>query len=661
MSRRHTIGLGGLGGDSHSVGLILLRWTLEKLGYNVVYLGIQNSISAFFDIAPFCNVVMVSCLDGHARHYLREFPALRNERQVKALWYLGGNPSVEKLYGGERIFMEMGFSQVFLEFVDLETVLSVLEKDTANLTPIPDVDLILANKGPRPQIVSEAVIESKIGVSDHDRDRSEVLQHWPTGIGAKSLRDNAEHLAKSPSLAAWEGNVLEGSRDLLLQPRSGVALVKDQIRYFDALAKAGANVLSFQIDSLTRNNNYAEAEHGIRESTIAGYSTINGYPAVNHGVEPLRMISKWSSRPLQFRHSTRDPRLLGEICFAGGVMAFEGGSICYNIPYYREYPLDRSITAWQYIDRLVGRYFDDYGLVIHREFFGVLTGTLVPPCIAIATGILECLLAAGQGVRAVAVGFAETGCRAQDVAALRSIPGLVKRYLDGYGFSGVHVGAIFNQYMAAFPLVNSKARDLIVGSGTTAKLGGATRILTKTAVEAVKIPSLADNLEGVALNLQGFGEAPVHIVDEYAVSIEMDMIEREVSAIVDKVIELGRGNIGAGVIRAFKSGVIDIPFAPSVYNAGKVMAARDITGAIRLLTVGNLPFGADVQSFHREKLSERRRTEGLKEDEDYRLVEQDLLRVARGQFERWPLDVNASRGAVIATETGERSVAQRKF
>ncbi len=154
MSRRHTIGLGGLGGDSHSVGLILLRWALEKVGYNVIYLGTQNAISAFFDIAPFCNVVMVSCLDGHARHYLHEFPVLRNERQTKALWYLGGNPSVEKLYGGERVFFEMGFSQVFLEFVDLERVLAVLEQDLAAVLPISEVDLLMMNKRSRMQIVS---------------------------------------------------------------------------------------------------------------------------------------------------------------------------------------------------------------------------------------------------------------------------------------------------------------------------------------------------------------------------------------------------------------------------------------------------------------------------------------------------------------------------
>ncbi len=135
-----------------------------------------------------------------------------------------------------------------------------------------------------------------------------------------------------------------------------------------------------------------------------------------------------------------------------------------------------------------------------------------------------------------------------------------------------------------------------------------------------------------------------HAIDEAAVAGEMELIEREVASIVDNVIELGRGNIASGIIRAFKTGVIDIPFAPSIYNAGKVMVARDIDGALRLLTAGNLPFSADIKNFHREKLSERRRAEGLNEQEDYRLVEKDLLRVTRGQFDRWPFDLKSFTG-----------------
>ena len=48
-----------------------------------------------------------------------------------------------------------------------------------------------------------------------------------------------------------------------------------------------------------------------------------------------------------------------------------------------------------------------------------------------------------------------------------------------------------------------------------------------------------------------------------------------------------------------------MPFAPSRFNAGKLLPARDNEGAIRLLEVGNLPFTQDLKDFHRKKLEER--------------------------------------------------------
>ena len=47
--------------------------------------------------------------------------------------------------------------------------------------------------------------------------------------------------------------------------------------------------------------------------------------------------------------------------------SFEGGAICYNIPYYRDYPLNESIEAWQYVDRLTGWYHEKFGIVLAIE------------------------------------------------------------------------------------------------------------------------------------------------------------------------------------------------------------------------------------------------------------------------------------------------------
>ena len=55
---------------------------------------------------------------------------------------------------------------------------------------------------------------------------------------------------------------------ILVQPRSGVALVDEQISLFRNFKQAGVRVLSYQVDSLTRNNNYAGAEEAIRDSPV---------------------------------------------------------------------------------------------------------------------------------------------------------------------------------------------------------------------------------------------------------------------------------------------------------------------------------------------------------------------------------------------------------
>jgi len=126
--RRHTILLGGLGGDSHSVGLTILRQGLSANGYHVEYLGTQNTLADFFQMAGLTNLVMISSMDGHARYYLREFPALKREFNTNGtIWYLGGNLGVSESY--ERDFIEMGFHRVFMKFIELTTVLNMLERD----------------------------------------------------------------------------------------------------------------------------------------------------------------------------------------------------------------------------------------------------------------------------------------------------------------------------------------------------------------------------------------------------------------------------------------------------------------------------------------------------------------------------------------------------
>ena len=633
----HTILLGGVGGDSHSVGLTILRQSLSAHGYQVRYLGTQNKLRDFFQMAGMANLVMISSMDGHARYYLREFAALKREFKTNGtLWYLGGNLGSNS--GPERDYLEMGFHRVFLNFIELETVLNMLEQDLNGTEAVADYPALWEQSLPATRSLPGTASDELLDNETFESARREVLEQWKTGNGARGLAANAHFLLRQPSFPRIQAQTRMDGGELLVQPRSGVALIGEQIKLFKNFKRAGVKVLSYQVDSLTRNNNYPAAEEAIRESSLSGISTINGFPIINHGVTGLRRIMQQVRVPLQTRHSTRDPRLLAEISYAGGVTSFEGGAICYNIPYYKDYPLAESIRNWQYVDYLTGLYHKLFGVVLDREFFGTLTATLIPPCIAIVTNILETLLAVRQGVKCVSLGYAEQGHRSQDIAAIRMMGQLTSEILANMGYKDVQLNTVFHQYMAAFPPTQNRADELIRNSAITAARSGATRMIGKTPVEAFRIPTLTDNITGIELIKSGIATAADCHVDEKRVAEECALIKREVESIFESIVVCGHGDIAQGVVTGFQKGFIDIPFAPSVHNRGEVMTTRDVEGAVRFLSAGNLQLDRETRQFHDDKVSERRRAEGIHSRlQDPILVERDVMQVACCRYDHWPL------------------------
>lgn len=633
----HTILLGGVGGDSHSVGLTILRQSLSAHGYQVRYLGTQNKLSDFFQMAGMANLVMISSMDGHARYYLREFPTLKREFKTNGtLWYLGGNLGANS--GSERDYLDMGFNRVFLNFIELETVLNMLERDLNGTEAVANYPALWEQSLPATRSLPGTASDELLDNETFESARREVLEQWKTGNGARGLAANAHFLLRQPSFPRIQAQTRMDQRELLVQPRSGVALIGEQIKLFKNFKRAGVKVLSYQVDSLTRNNNYVGAEEAIRESSLSGISTINGFPIINHGVTGLRRIMQQVRVPLQTRHSTRDPRLLAEISYAGGVTSFEGGAICYNIPYYKDYPLAESIRNWQYVDYLTGLYHKLFGVVLDREFFGTLTATLIPPCIAIVTNILETLLAVRQGVKCVSLGYAEQGHRSQDIAAIRMMGEMTSEILAHMGYKDVQLNTVFHQYMAAFPPSQNRADELIRNSAITAARSGATRMIGKTPVEAFRIPTLTDNITGIELIKSGLATAADCYVDEARVVEECAVIRREVESIFESIVLCGHGDIAQGVVTGFQKGFIDIPFAPSVHNRGEVMTTRDVEGAVRFLSAGNLQLDRETRQFHDDKVSERRRAEGIHSRlQDPLLVERDVMQVACCRYDHWPL------------------------
>ena len=637
---KHTIALGGIGGDAHSVGLTILRQALSLSDYHVYYLSTQNRLEDFFAIAPLANVVMISSMDGHGRYYLRGFPELIREMKVdRPLWYVGGNLHLGDGVNCEHGFLEMGFDRAFVKFIDIRSVLEVLKRDLNGIVPKSNGSTPWRQRNGREPFLPAPVSDELLDLEELLRERREVLAMWPTGHAARNLEDNIEFIARQPSFVKAQAKARANRLPILIQPRSGVSLVEPQIELFQAFKSAGADVLSYQVDSLTRNNNYAGAEQAIRESRATNVSLLNGFPVINHGVPALRRIINAVKTPLQTRHSTRDPRLLAEISYAGGLTSFEGGAICYNIPYYRDYPLDQSLKAWQYVDRLTGLYHEKFGIVLDREFFGTLTATLIPPCLAIVVNVIQAVLAVKQGVKSVSLGYAEQGNRIQDVAAIRVLARFADRVLKNLGHKDVAISTVFHQYMAAFPETQRRSRELIYNSAITAALSGATRVIVKTSVESLRIPTVADNADAINLVRRGVVDAPAVPLDEVKIADECALIEREVESILDSVVHSGRGSLANGVVQAFRQGLLDVPFSPSIHNRGEVMTARDADGAVRFLCTGQLQLDRELKEFHRSKMQDRLHTKGqlLTETQNYLLVESDVLQIAREQYDRWPL------------------------
>ena len=465
-------------------------------------------------------------------------------------------------------------------------------------------------------------------------ERKEVLASWKTGNDPQLNFDEAiKYLQSVPpekNFAIKLAKAKEEHSRTLVQPRAGVPVIEKHIELLQYLEKSGADFLPSTIDSYTRQNRYNEAEEGIKESEKAGRALLNGFPAVNHGVTGCKKILESVNVPLQARHGTPDSRLLAEVVAAAGWTSNERGGISYNIPYAKSVSVEDSLKYWLYCDRLVG-YYEEHGVHINREPFGPLTGTLVPPSISNTVGIIEALLAAEQGVKNITVGYGMGGNIVQDVAAIRSLQKQTDAYLKKFGYNDVTVTTVFHQWMGGFPQDEAEALGLIAMSSTFAALSGATKMITKTPHESVGVPTKEANGIGIkASKIVVKLLAEQKFPDCEALRNEMAQIEKEVDCLMEATLNLGDGDLAVGTVKAFEQGIIDIPFAPSKFNAGLILPARDNDGCIRILEFGHLGFSDEIKAFHKKKIEERAAAENR--EVSFQLTIDDIYAVSTGHI-----------------------------
>jgi methylaspartate mutase epsilon subunit len=454
--------------------------------------------------------------------------------------------------------------------------------------------------------------QTKIPGDVFDRMRRDNLARWPTGAEVDIAQAVERHksLPRHKNLAyAMRRAHTEGQ--CLTQPRGGFGTLKLQLELMKALEQDGlADIVPTTTDSYTRNERFAQAAKGMEESEKAGRSMLNGFPIVSSGVGACKTLVDSVDRPLIVLSGTAMPRLTSEIAIAAGYSGYLGSGIAYTVSYTKETSIEEGIRNYQYLDRLAALYAE-HGVEIHRRQPGFLTGTNIPPSIAIITGVLDALLAAAQGVKQYGIELGQTLHLVQDAAALRVSEELCQEYLRKFGYD-VFTPVTSLHWMGAWPHDEAQCASLVSYGGTLAAIGGATSVTTKSTHEAIGIPTPKANAEGLRMTRMAIYMARHIRLDGLAeFEQEKDLIRREVRAVVDRVLELGEGDVAVGTLRGFESGVLDIPWSPNRYVKSRVMPARDVDGALRILDPGAMPFPADVMAFHEERLRKRAEREGV--------------------------------------------------
>jgi methylaspartate mutase epsilon subunit len=448
--------------------------------------------------------------------------------------------------------------------------------------------------------------------------RTENLSRWPTGAEVDLEEAAAYHhsLPEHKRLGAVMRKAAAEHR-CLTQPRGGFGTLEMQRQLMEILDREGlADIVPTTTDSYTRNEQWQNAQKGMEESTRAGRSLLNGYPMVNYGVKDTRTLVEGIDKPAIVLSGTAMPRLTSEIGYAAGYSGYLGSGVAYTTSYTKDVSIEAGIRSYQYLDRLATLYHAR-GVELHRRQPGFLTGTNIPPSIAIMTCVLDALLAAAQGVRNYGLELGQTLHLIQDAAAIRACESLCQEYLQRLGFDDMFTPVTSLHWMGAWPHDEAQAAALLAYGGTLAAIGGAVSVTTKSTHEAFGIPTPEANAEGLRMTRMAVYLARHIRVDEMPeFKREKDMIEREVRPVIDKVLEMGDGDVAIGTVRAFEAGVMDIPWSPNRQVKSRVLPARDADGYLRILDPGKMPIPKEVLDFHQERLRKRAENERRPYDHD---------------------------------------------
>jgi methylaspartate mutase epsilon subunit len=365
---------------------------------------------------------------------------------------------------------------------------------------------------------------------------------------------------------------------LVVQPRMGMSNPAEMRHGLLAARSAkGITVGTITLDSYTRVGNLDAAGHAVRLGL-----PLNGYPILSHpAATTAAMVADVADAafPIQVRHGSADPRAIFARMLEVGLSASEGGPISYCLPYSRT-ALKSAVPAWAEACELLAG-IQSPNREPHLETFGgCMLGQLCPPSLLVAISVLEALFFQQHGIRSVSLSYAQQSNYDQDLDAIAALARLANEFLP---FRRWHI--VIYTYMGVFPRTERGARNLSAAAARLAAEAGAARLVVKTAAEAHRIPTIAENvaaLNEAAAVASSVGEARLEQ------SRNGGNTYAEARSLIEATLETA-SSLDSALVEGFRRGILDVPYCLHPDNRGRTRSYVAADGSLWWDEVGNMP------------------------------------------------------------------------
>ena len=192
---------------------------------------------------------------------------------------------------------------------------------------------------------------------------------------------------------------------------------------------------------------------------------------------------------------------------------------------------------------------------------------------------------------------------------------LALEYLHRFGYDDVKVYSWIYFFLGDWPRDHAALTSQLSWNAAVTTLAGCSGMIVKSLDEASSTPTKEGFRAGIKIARQTSRLMSGQRLPEGPdLRLEKDMLELEARAVMEKVLELGEGDLAVGACRAVEAGVLDTLFSPWRRLKGKVLVVRDRQGAPRYLDPGDVPLPPEVREYHRAKIAQREDLEGTTAD-----------------------------------------------